>query len=134
MYTLWIFFILAGIGYINAWYLWHQHRNTRPLVCPFGSDCDAVVGSKWSRIGGVRNEVAGMIMYALLATMLAIGILIPAITAWMILGVVVVTFIGFLASLFLTGVQIFVIKEWCFYCLLSSVINIVLFLLVLAML
>ncbi len=121
------FIVLSALGIANASYLAFKHRQGEPLVCPMDHDCNAVVESRWSRILGVRNEYLGILFYvgifiAALATVAVPGAA-PVIGGYLILG----TGAGFLYSVFLTGIQMFAIKDYCFYCLLSALTSLLLF-------
>ena len=122
------FIVLAFAGLINALYLSYKHFQKKPLVCPITHDCNAVVESKWGKIFGVRNEILGLLFYA---GMLIAGIVnavvplaIPKITLYLLLG----AGIGLAFSVFLTLLQKFVIRDYCFYCLISAGVSLLLFL------
>lgn len=122
-----IFIVLLLIGFINAWHINHKRSRQQPLICPLNSDCEKVLTSKWSTLLGIHNEVWGMATYALVALMLIIATLVPALSVWGALFIVLLVTGGFLYSFFLLAVQLFVIRDFCFYCLLSSFIQIILF-------
>jgi len=122
------FITLAVAGIADAGYLvWkHYSHKAEPLVCPLDHDCSKVTESRWSHLFGVRNEVLGLLFYA---SMLAAGIatfLLPAIQT-IFLFVTLSTGAGLLFSLFLIWVEVYKIKDYCFYCLLSSLITALLF-------
>ena len=124
------FIVLAAVGLMDAGYLAYQHYFKKtPLVCPIGDDCHTVVESRWGNIFGVRNEALGVLYYF---TVLIGGVALAAAptTYHANLGMLLVfeTGIGVLFSLFLTGVQAFSIKSYCFYCLMSALIALLLFL------
>lgn len=123
------FIVLSFAGLINSGYLvWKHYFEKKPLVCPIeGHDCNIVVLSKWGRVFGVRNEILGAAYYA---GMLASGIFTvvtgtppPVIP----LFVLIAASGGLLFSIFLTFLQKYVIKEYCFYCLMSAGIALLLF-------
>lgn len=120
---------LSVAGFLVSLHIHHRKRTQQKLVCIIGTDCDAVVNSKWGRLFWLPNEVLGMFYY----------VFITAGTFILFFGVV--AFDGFslsamfffvsgivaLVSLFLVGVQAFVLKDWCDHCLLSAGINIAIF-------
>ena len=121
------FIVLAIGGMLNAGYLTYERLRQKPLVCPLDHDCSVVTESKWSNILGVRNEYLGLLFYiAVFFGGLALVLtpdLIPDLNLILMLG----TGAGLLFSIFLTAVQIFAIKDYCFYCIISAIITFLLF-------
>ena len=122
------FILLSATGLVNAGYLTYQHYfEKKPLVCPIGHDCNAVVESKWGNFLGVRNEVLGVLFYA----GMLIGILISIAAPGLIPNINFLLFagagIGLLFSIILVLIQKFAIKDYCFYCLISAGISLLLF-------
>lgn len=120
------FFVLAILGAMNAGYLVYQHyrRKNKPLVCPMNHDCSVVTESRWSHVLGVRNEVLGLLFFlGMLITLLATRAY-PAwqATAHLLLRVGAAG--GALFSLFLVSVQALKIKDYCFYCIISAIISV----------
>lgn|SRR3989338_6775068 len=126
------FITLAIAGIADAGYLvWkHYHNSAKPLVCPLDHDCSKVTESKWSTLFWVRNEVLGLLFYV---SMLTAGLLM-----FFMPGLVLVSFpltllmksaagFGLLFSLFLIWVQLYKIKDYCFYCMASALITLLLF-------
>ncbi len=123
------FIVLSFAGLINASYLTYKHYfEKEPLVCPIeGHDCNAVVQSRWSHMFSVRNEVLGVVFYgAALASGLLLALnqgAIPGLRFYILIG----TGLGMLFSVFLTYLQKFVIHEFCFYCLISAGLSLLIF-------
>ncbi|MEK6853391.1 MAG: vitamin K epoxide reductase family protein [Nanoarchaeota archaeon] len=122
------FMTLAIAGIVDAGYLvWkHYKNNAKPLVCPLDHDCSTVTESKWSHIFFFRNEVLGLLFYA---SMLAAGIIVFLAPEFILLKILIKLAAGggLLFSLFLIWVQIYKIKDYCFYCMLSALITLLLF-------
>lgn len=114
-----LFLLLALAGLADTGYLIYR-RGERPMICPLGEDCSLVLGSRWANWLGIRNETLGFIFYLIIFILALLG-------ADFSLGLSLLITLGFLYSLFLTGIQIFVIKNFCSYCLLSALINLLLF-------
>ncbi|HLD40458.1 MAG TPA: vitamin K epoxide reductase family protein [Candidatus Nanoarchaeia archaeon] len=122
------FITLAVAGTADAGYLvWkHYRHNAGPLVCPLDHDCSTVTESKWASIFLVRNEVMGLLFYV---SMLAAGVaafFLP--NSLLFLVIKLATGLALLVSLFLLWVQLYKVKDYCFYCIISALINVLLFL------
>ena len=100
----------AGLG-LSAYIHFHK-RTAKPLVCPIGYHCDAVIHSDYSRFLGCPVEVLGILYYALVA----VSFWAPS--AYPILQILSGAAFGF--SLYLVGVQMFVLRQWCTWCLISA--------------
>ncbi len=121
--------VLALLGIIDSAYLAWTHFMKKQLVCPIDG-CEVVVESKWNKIFFVRNEILGLMFYiaVLIGAILlfqgsSIKILF-SIKTWLL----VLSTIGLLFSTFLVYVQAKIIKSYCFYCLISSLITLLIFL------
>ncbi len=122
------FIVLSLAGLINAGYLtYKRYFEKKPLVCPIGHDCNAVVESRWGNIFGIHNSVLGVFFYG--GTL--IGGLVLVLTPDLIFNLTFYIFIGaaigLVFSIFLTLLQKYVIKDYCFYCLISALISLLLF-------
>jgi uncharacterized membrane protein len=121
------FITLAVAGVVDAGYLvWkHYKHNSTPLVCPLDHDCSKVTESKWAQVLGIRNEVLGLLFYI---AMLSAGFLLffRSGSANILLSIKLATAVGALFSLFLIWVQFYKVKDYCFYCMISALINILL--------
>lgn len=123
-----LFLVLSVLGIADAAYLTYKHTRKQPLMCPIGSDCSVVTESSWGHIFGVRNEVLGLLYYGgLCASMLGV-LFVPGFAQNFLPYLPWFVGSGVLFSLFLVFVQAFVIKKYCFYCLISAGISLLLFL------
>ncbi len=122
------FLALALGGIITSGYLvWqHYYHQRQPLVCPLNHDCSKVTESRWSHIFYVRNEVLGLLFYVSMIAAAFMVIFDPSVQLqrW----IQVAAGGGTLFSLFLIYLQIKVIKNYCFYCLISALLTMLLFL------
>ena len=123
--------ILALLGITNAGYLYWQYqkkvKEQRPMFCPFGQQCETVVGSKWGKTLGIKNEIMGIIFYSLLI----------ALNLWQLIGsdfskinefIFFLALIAALASTYLIIVQFKVLKSYCSWCIFATIINYLIFL------
>ena len=122
---LWLFIALLGIaGLTVTTYLTSNALSHTEVGCSL-SGCNTVLGSKWSKIFGIPVSAFGMATYAV--------VMLGALHAYQspiydLRGrrfVVLTTAIGVLASIYLTTVELFVIKAACQYCITSAVLVVV---------
>ena len=124
-----VIFILGLCGFAVAKHI-HNHKkpNATPLVCPMNFDCHAVVHSDYSKFFGVHVEVFGMIYYALLSLFYLMLIFFPEVLSPTLVVIAIIgSLIAFLFSLYLVGVQFFILKKGCFWCFVSAILCILIF-------
>ena len=128
-------FVLGGCGFLIAKHIHNHKTKNKPLICPGRSECHAVIHSNYAEIFGVQNEVFGMIYYAFisLSFLLVFILTLYSIPADRIIFVIFLVFIASLVSvlysIYLLGVQIFILKKSCIWCIISSFISILIFIL-----
>mgnify|MGYP001558823408 CR=1 FL=1 len=118
--------ILAVIGFLVSFYLYYTKTHNKKIHCISKHGCDAVVKSKYGQTFGVENTLFGMLYYLMI---FAYGIAIlfdrnlfkPNIIYYLI---VASSAASVLYSIYLTGVQAFVLKKWCDYCIVSSITSV----------
>ncbi len=121
--------VLLGLGV--AGYLAYVEITHVEAVCGPIGDCNTVQTSPYAQLFGTPIAVLGILSY------LSIGIL------WLtqkfskgkvanlaILGLVVLTVFGVLFSIYLTALEIFVIKAVCMWCISSAIITTLLMLII----
>lgn len=126
------FITLAIAGIADAGYLvWkHYSHKAEPLVCPLDHDCSKVTESKWSSMFWVRNEVLGLLFYVSMLVAGLIAFYMPTFSLFSLslsLLIKIAAGTGLIFSLFLIWVQLYKIKDYCFYCMLSALITLLLF-------
>jgi uncharacterized membrane protein len=114
--------ILAFLGLADSAYLAHAALTNTALVCNIaGLDgCNVVAQSAYSHIFGIPLGVYGVAFYGLLFILGAM--LYVANRRSVYLGT-----IGLIASIIFMGLQLFVIKTLCVYCLGSAIISLLVF-------
>lgn len=122
------FLVLSTLGLINSSYLIWAHYKKKPMICPLNHDCSIVTESRWSHIFFIRNEILGLLFFMgmLIAILLAISL--PIFMPVILLIILIATIGALLFSIFLIFIQIYSIKDYCFYCILSALITLLLFL------
>lgn len=118
--------ILAGIlifvgviGFSDATYLTIKHYRNEIPPCSITHGCGQVTASPYSKILGIPVALLGAIYYlAVLAGTLAY---LDTKNEQLLGLTAVATWAGLVMSLWFLGVQAFIIKAFCQYCLLSAV-------------
>ncbi|MBZ5516707.1 MAG: thioredoxin domain-containing protein [Acidobacteriia bacterium] len=113
---------LSLIGLFDALYLWWTYAGpTHPMVC-VGSGCDTVRASPFAYPLGIPMPLFGAAMYAVLALLVFAWQMLPEPVARLAtLAVAGISGLGFLFSLYLSGLEAFVLHAWCFWCVISAI-------------
>ncbi|MEK6840660.1 MAG: vitamin K epoxide reductase family protein [Nanoarchaeota archaeon] len=119
--------VLALIGFFLAYHIWHKKKNKEKLHCFLGKDCSKVIESKHSKHFGIENTVIGILYYIFVVITSLAAILFPVVLTFSIFstGFIIIAGIAALFSFYLAGVQLFVLKELCEYCIASTLIAII---------
>ena len=135
----------------------HKRSEEQPLVCMVGFDCHAVVHSDYAKFLGIHVEVLGMFYYGAVTLFYAFLLFLANVIFMLqIVGVgqayladrftyipylglantlpimltdfmILLSFTAFLFSAYLIGIQQFVIKKWCSWCLVSASVSTTIF-------
>ncbi len=114
-------------GIIDTSYLLYQHYKKKPLVCPLDHDCSVVTESKWSKTFFVRNEILGLSFYIAILVSLILSIIFSNFSSRIYILLLLLSFVGIIFSAFLVYVQIYKIRDYCFYCLISAFLTLLIF-------
>lgn len=125
--------ILLGLaGFAVALKISIKKRDKKPMVCPLNMKCDQVLYSKYSKFLGIPLEFLGMLYYSLVVISYFGLLFYPEIIAPnVILTIFISTIGGFMFSVYLISIQMFRLREWCSWCLISSGISTTIFILAL---
>jgi uncharacterized membrane protein len=125
-------FILGVCGFLIARHIRQHKISETPLVCPVGFDCHAVVHSDYSKFLGAPVEILGMVYYAFISTTyLSFVFLSNILPNALISPIVALSVTAFIFSVYLIGVQIFILKKGCSWCIVSTIITALIFVLTL---
>ena len=121
-----ILIIFGSIGLLVTAYILYSKKTNTPMICP-NTGCNDVVNSKYGKSFGFENTYVGIIFYIMILTcgMLQLSdrnVFKEDIVYYSVVGISIVSV---LFSLYLTGVQAFVLKRWCYYCLASTACSII---------
>ena len=117
--------VLAILGIFNSGYLIKKRVKKQPLICPINGGCKKVVESKWNAIFFIKNDVLGLFYYILI---LFLALYLFFISEKMLFLTQIISGLSLLFSLVLVFIQAKIIREYCFYCLISALINLLIFL------
>ena len=117
--------MLSGLGILLAGYLSWVHFNTGSLVCGLG-DCHTVQSSEYATIGPVPVAILGMGMYAIACLANVWGLFHPERAAPFAMVAFGVLLAGTLYAVYLTWLEIAVIRAICQWCVVSAILSAVL--------
>lgn len=119
--------ILSIIGFLLSVYLTYLHYSEgQTAFCSQGSDCDVVRQSSYSSLLGIPVALFGAVGYALIFWFTYVSM--SKRLRWLLLYTI--SLAGFVFSLYLTYLELFVIKAICPYCVVSALIMTAIFILV----
>lgn len=95
-----------------------------------GEDCNKVIYSRYAITLGVPNTLIGMFYYGALTISYGFLAALPQFqTPFFLLALRLVTGLAAFFSVYLIFVQIIMLKEWCEWCLLSTLLSVAIFVL-----
>src|ERR1043165_2315451 len=98
-----VLFALSLLGLFDSTYLfWAYTSPSRSMVCGIGNGCDAVRASAFAHVWGVPLPDYGLAMYTALAVLTFFELWLGPRTRSLLVGI---SGAGFLASLYLTGLE-----------------------------
>ena len=117
--------VLSVLGITNAFYLHYKRKNKERLICPLNSDCNAVINSKWSSMFGIKNEILGLLFFTFVMTAALILFFNNSLVLKKFL--LLISLFSVLFSAYLIYLQKYIIKEYCFYCIINALIIFLIF-------
>lgn len=121
------FMVLAFLGLIDSGFLYYKYKKKHPLSCPLHFDCNVVINSRWGKFFGVKNELWGILYYGCLLSAETVFYFYPSIF-YFNYAFFFLTLVAVFYSAWLVYIQLVRLKEYCLYCLLSALVNVLLFL------
>lgn len=113
-------FSLLGLAVVSI--LLYEYNLSGPVICPIGNGCDIVRNSPYSNFLGISLPILGIIFYVFMT----------GLSIWRthnlrdvrFLGLQLLSaLVGFVFGVYLTFLEAFVIKAYCFWCVLSFIIS-----------
>ena len=117
--------IVALIGFADAGYLTIEHYKNAIPPCSLTGGCETVLTSAYSTLLGIPVSLLGAIYYLIIAV--GLFAFIESKNHEVLRVALLLTVLGFLASIWFLYLQIFVIKAFCVYCLGSLATSTILF-------
>ena len=108
--------MVAAAGIVVAGYLTWVHYSDTQIICVEGGGCETVQQSSYAKVAGVPVAVLGLCAYTLV-----LGLIV-----WdspnARLAAAAIAFVGFLFSMYLLTLQLFVIDAICIWCAANDVV------------
>lgn len=123
-------FILSLTGLAISAFLFYEYTFAGSVMCPLGQGCDIVRASPYSYIFGIPLPFPGLLFYlamAILAVVSSHELPVKIVKKLQLL----IASSGVVFGIYLTYLEAFVIKAYCFWCVLSFIISVVILLLIL---
>lgn len=117
-----LIFILSLLGLAVSAFLFYEYTFSTTMLCPTGKGCDIVRASPYSSILGIPMPILGIVFY------LAMAILSVIHSHELPTKIVrrlqfLIALIGVSFGVYLTYLEGFVIKAFCFWCVTSFIIS-----------
>ncbi|MEX2145372.1 MAG: vitamin K epoxide reductase family protein [Candidatus Spechtbacterales bacterium] len=117
---------LAGFGV--SYYIYRTKKGGGMLVCPSGSDCNAVVSSKYSKFMSIKLEYLGMFYFATIFFSYILLIFAYELLPWWAVALIVLlTMAAAGMSSYLLFVQAVLLRKFCIWCLLVAFLSLSIF-------
>jgi len=119
---LWVISLIAAIvGLVDSIYLAWIKVADKTAACSNIGDCDAVNNSQYSEIAGIPIALLGAGAYLLILALLVLDQRWPEQTVNMRLGIFGLSLSGTLYSVYLTYLEIAVLRAICPFCVVSAI-------------
>lgn len=124
-------FIFSLLGFAVAAFLFYEYSFSSSIICPTGAGCDIVRASSYSNLLGIPIPFFGIGFYLVMAVLSVVHSHdLPTKIVKRLQLVIGFSGVGF--GIYLTFLEAFVIKAFCFWCVVSFIISLVILLVILA--
>jgi len=114
------FLLTAFIGFADAAYLTAKHYLGEIPPCSLVSGCETVLTSPYATVvGNMPVALVGAVYY--LALFIGGILYVDTKNTAVIKTIAYFTFVGFIISAILVGLQVFIIRALCLYCIASAI-------------
>lgn len=122
--NIWFSIIIAILSLVGFWIaekIITMKKGDHPITCPIGFNCDEVIRGPHSKFLGIPVVNVGMWYFVFISAFFILNSIIPFSQNFIFITLLITGFaLGF--SAYLVGVQLFVIKKWCSWCLFTALI------------
>ena len=124
-----VIIIICAFGGVSiALYIHRKKRLHEPLTCPIGHSCDPVIHSRYSRFMDMPVELLGVLYYTIVVVSYILFLAAPSLSQTLpSLILFALSALAFLFSLYLIAVQLFILRQWCTWCIISALLCTVIF-------
>lgn len=119
------FVLLSFIGILDAGYITMEAFTGGTVVCPLVGGCNEVLQSPYAQIFGYPVALYGLIFY--FSIFILSFLYLDRGNKYVFTVLTFLPALGFLFTLWFLYLQAFVIKAYCFYCLISAGLSTILF-------
>lgn len=117
-----VIWIAAIIGLVVSGYLAYVKVFEKPIYCTPGlGDCATVNSSPWSELWGIPIAIFGLLSYIAVLFLVFVGPKIAFLTKYSAFFLLGIGTFGFLFSLYLLYIELFILKTICQWCLVSAI-------------
>lgn len=116
--------VLGLVGTAISAYVWNRQISAGPVWC-IGTGCAGVIRSRYGRLLGIPNGALGTAFFLYIAFLPLLRRSSPALDS----VAIAVTSVALLLFLYLTYLQLFVLRTLCSWCLTSAAITAAIFVL-----
>jgi len=122
-----LIFILSLLGLGVSSFLFYEYSIAGSIICPTGGGCDIVRASPYSLFLGISIPILGIVFYLAMAVLAVVRSQASSRKMLFYLQLLIaVAGVGF--GIYLTLLEIFVIRAICFWCALSFIISLMILL------
>ncbi|GIW66610.1 MAG: hypothetical protein KatS3mg095_0508 [Candidatus Parcubacteria bacterium] len=117
-----IYLILVSttIGLLISYHIYKHKYKKKPLVCPLKAKCDPVIHSEYSKFLGIENTILGFIYYGFILIFYVLFLIFNFSNYFLEFFVFNLSLFAVLFSIYLTFIQLFKLRKFCSWCLLSA--------------
>lgn len=119
--------MIAGIGFLDSFYLSWLKLTHREAFCGGSGDCQTVANSLYSEVAGIPIAILGMGAYLVIIGLLYLESKNQLWREYSPLMVFGITFAGVIYSAYLTYIEIAILHAICPYCVVSAIAMLLLF-------
>ena len=122
-----LIFMLSLLGLGVSSFLFYEYSIAGSIICPTGGGCDIVRASPYSLFLGISIPILGIVFYLAMAVLAVVRSQASSRKILFYLQLLItVAGVGF--GIYLTLLEIFVIRAICFWCVLSFIISLMILL------